>query len=360
MLSTTCNYRELNIAKLLLILGVVLIHCNLLPNLPDFIISENVTGIIIIRFISRYLCKICVPSFFMISGFLFFRNISIESRLDELFLLYKKKLNTRIRSLVIPYCIWNIIGACVFLFKCYCFNNNSLGVIIDGHIQWNEFLKGFISLKNGYPYDFPLWFIRDLICYVVLSPIFFYLARNKWLFLISTFCLLLINSTYPDINAYNIVFFLIGSYIGLHKDLHGSMKSPDTGLVAIVLWITFSALMMLLPEVLYALNNMLFFFSDIAGCYAIIWISNSIIKIRQNISGKAIFFIFAVHGMYCTMIRKAMISFLGWNSSAQLLLAYLGTFIVLVISSLIVYYLIDKVSPGLASILSGGRDKSKD
>ena len=146
MTSASCHYRELNIAKLLLILGVVLIHCNLLPNMPDSMTTENVTGVNVIEFFSRYLCKICVPSFFMISGFLFFRNIAPDCRPGVLFSFYKKKLKSRVRSLVLPYIIWNAIAACIFISKCYYANYNPSGVIIDGRIQWIEFFKGFVSL----------------------------------------------------------------------------------------------------------------------------------------------------------------------------------------------------------------------
>ena len=53
--------------------------------------------------VSQTLVKVVVPVFFMISGYLFFRNYTPAD--------FLKKLRTRLRSLLVPYLLWNAIFA---------------------------------------------------------------------------------------------------------------------------------------------------------------------------------------------------------------------------------------------------------
>lgn len=54
-------------------------------------------------FISRILASVAVPLFFFISGYLFFFRTTFS--VD----VYKKKLKSRIKTLLIPYLFWNFV-----------------------------------------------------------------------------------------------------------------------------------------------------------------------------------------------------------------------------------------------------------
>ena len=54
-----------------------------------------------------YLMETCVPFFFMISGYLFFRTYEQAKA--------KEKIVSRARTLLIPYLIWNIIYTCFII-----------------------------------------------------------------------------------------------------------------------------------------------------------------------------------------------------------------------------------------------------
>ncbi|MDE7154168.1 MAG: acyltransferase [Muribaculaceae bacterium] len=333
-------------------MGVVLIHCNLSN---DTILSPgNMTGIEIVELISKYLCSCCVPSFFIISGFLFFRNVPKDSGIGDFFPLYIRKLKSRAHTLIIPYLLWNIIGMMALLFKCYFFNLNSLGVIVDGSIQWGNFFRGFLYLENGLPYDFPLWFIRNLIGYVLISPIFFICARKTPAFLISFTILILLCHFSMDIDFCLLSFFLIGSYLGLHKKCYVIIKKSSLGFSAVVLWIGLSVLRLRLSATEFDGNVILSFLSNLAGCLGVIWVSDKFIR-SQALNSQSIFFIYAVHGLYCSQVRRIMISLIGSDSTPRILISYVATFIFLVSSSLIVYYLLKNLTPRLVGLLAGGR-----
>ena len=94
-----------------------------------------------------YLTQTAVPLFFMISGYLFYRTFKIEKAVD--------KLKSRIKTLVVPYLIWNVIYAVgMILLKHFGFVNSV-------HIENNW--KLLLQILNS---DFsPLWFVKYLIVF---------------------------------------------------------------------------------------------------------------------------------------------------------------------------------------------------
>ena len=155
-----------------LIVGVIFIHTDItLPNNESIEDSSIWTVVENIMYLFSYvLPAACVPLFFFISGFLFFKNVDFN--LD----VYKRKILSRCRTLLAPYVIWNLLGFLLFLLKHYnSFKDGKLCVTFVG------FLNGFFMIhpsNTNPPFNFPLWFIRDLIILVVLSPLIFLLIKK--------------------------------------------------------------------------------------------------------------------------------------------------------------------------------------
>ena len=116
--------------------------------------------------ISHNLSRIRNPLFFFFSGFFFFRKLEKWS-LD----FYHLQLKKRVISLLLPYLLWNILMILAVYIKNYAFiflfsmepgeelqevRNNSLYMLF-----WHT------------PVNYPLWFLRDLICMSALSPLFY-------------------------------------------------------------------------------------------------------------------------------------------------------------------------------------------
>lgn len=90
-----------------LMIGVVMIHCDISDQIgPEF--REQWSGNIM-YFFSNIIGRFSVPMFFLISGFLFFRNGRINTS------LYLTKLRSRVHTLLIPYFIWNTIAFIYFI-----------------------------------------------------------------------------------------------------------------------------------------------------------------------------------------------------------------------------------------------------
>ena len=95
MISTYLS-KKLSIISFFLIILVVLLHAQMLS------LSSGVNKIIQ-TIITQEITRIAVPLFFSISGFLFFRNYKTPFNV-----FYIKKLNSRIRSILIPYLLTSI------------------------------------------------------------------------------------------------------------------------------------------------------------------------------------------------------------------------------------------------------------
>ncbi|MGN0209887.1 MAG: acyltransferase family protein, partial [Muribaculaceae bacterium] len=193
----------------MLIIAVVIIHSNLANELS----VEHNFVCYVVDFISGTVCNsVAVPCFFITSAFLFFRNIKKFTAK-----VYLNKLYSRVHSLLIPYIIWNVIACTLFLFKVYKLHFDGLGIVEDGSLNWANFLTGFfyIDQAQSEPFAFAFWFIRNLMVFIVLSPIF-RLVSHDLITLMTTIAVFHI----LGFSTYYGEWFAFGAYLGLyHKDL---------------------------------------------------------------------------------------------------------------------------------------------
>lgn len=102
------QFETIDVLRFPMAVMVMFIHMN--PNVVNLIDADfdlfsghglfNVSAILL----SHVISAIAVPTFFLISGFLFFVNFKTWSW-DG----YKKKMKHRVKSLLIPYFLWNLI-----------------------------------------------------------------------------------------------------------------------------------------------------------------------------------------------------------------------------------------------------------
>lgn len=102
--------------------------------------------------------QFAVPLFFIISGFLFFRNL--KSVNDAV-----AKLKKRVYTLLRPYLLWNLIYYAIYLLL-KPGNGISVGEIIDAAFT--------------YKYNPSFWFMYQLILLSIISPILYYLFNVSW------------------------------------------------------------------------------------------------------------------------------------------------------------------------------------
>src|SRR5690606_36134201 len=73
---------------------------------------------------------------------------------------------------------------------------------------------------NEFPINYPLWYLRDLICMVLLAPVFYFYFRYLSIFgvlLIILINLLGIYTEIPGLSITALTYFGIGAYLALNK-----------------------------------------------------------------------------------------------------------------------------------------------
>lgn len=175
---------------------VVILHAE--PHIAGWDITQmesanmgaNIAGTIMYS-LSHIFTQIAVPSFFLISGFLFFKGL--EQWNGD---VWKRKMKSRVSSLILPYILWVTIFALVNFVRQVLPNLNSANWI-DVTEAWLNDQGGFFnhywssslwvagdknlwgqSLIMSGPLPFHLWFLRDLIVSVLLTPVFYWLFKR--------------------------------------------------------------------------------------------------------------------------------------------------------------------------------------
>lgn len=332
-------------AKFLLILGVVMIHCNLNTDITP---SKNIIPAVnIMNFLSGHLFQSCVAAFFIFSGFLMFRNLSGFSAK-----VYLQKINNRLHSIIIPYILWNVIAAGIFLIKIHFFDYPAYGVVSDGKFDFMKFLWGFLDLQNGYPYDFSLWFLRNLIVFSLLCPVAWIICRSSYLTAI-----LLAASLCADINLHGALYFIIGGWIGLRNEEFQRLNNTVTGLLGIVVWIGCNYIVSFrtLSE-----NYLSFFVTigNISTFPAYLLMAKGLTALRSkkiNSLFGATFFIYAFHALFVTATRHSMLRICGSEDSLHIIFAYIMSFAFLTIISLCAWIVSRTFFPRFTALLTGNR-----
>lgn len=182
---------------------------------------------------SHVVSQIAVPTFFLISGYLFFIKMQ---KADWSF--YKAQWTKRIRTLLVPYLIWNLLAVL------YIVPLKLMGILINGKpwsglmeylsdnmtlaIFWNinSWGGGRITLLQQVteprfgPASVPLWFLRDLMVAVLLAPLLCWLIRKTKgmvLLLLAVIYVLRIQTFLYDMTITALFFFGIGAWFALNK-----------------------------------------------------------------------------------------------------------------------------------------------
>ena len=167
--------------------------------------------------ISQGIARIAVPMFFLMSGFLFFQGY------DGTPGAYKQKLRRRLRTLLLPFLIWNAatlalyaIGEALPSTRVY-FANKYWPAVRDFGVL--DYANALLGLTTKYPMSYQFWFIRDLMALVILAPLFYLLLKRRLVAIPFLFLLLGIwmwgglPLAWPQDEA--ILFFAAGSYFAI-------------------------------------------------------------------------------------------------------------------------------------------------
>ena len=330
---------------------------------------------------------IAVPTFFLISGYLFYERIEIWD-----WNIWKGKIKSRIHSLVIPYLIWCVIAVLwkpsvwepyiripIYKLGAVILKGKPLHGIVDYwnslepvkinwfHELWDYHKWGGINLNwlgnhtvhNTGPYLLHFWFIRDLIVVVLLSPFIYWLVKKLGLWFVGFMGFLFVSGIWIDIHGLgstSIFFFSLGAYFTIkQRDLCKSLYPYR--------WVFYILYIILLPLMVYldgvqTYGGMALYV--IIGVMAILCFSYYLTK-DKGVRKKPLlvdccFFVYAFH----TFINKDHIfryvnKIIGDSSSFQQILSYLFSPLITTAVCVSIYYCLRRWHPSFCKVLTGGR-----
>lgn len=122
--------------------------------------------------LSHKLAQIAVPLFFIISGYLFFLNITIEEGQSQ---VVKSKIFKKFKTLFIPYILWCVIWFIfMYLFQLMPFAKNLFSTPLYKMTIGDLLLQAFY-----YPINYPFWFLRELMLFIIFTPIIYYILKKS-------------------------------------------------------------------------------------------------------------------------------------------------------------------------------------
>lgn len=212
---TSVQSQNINLLKGLSILLVLFIHVSITDCMPEL---ENTTVLgVYTHVVTRILVDNAVPMFFLISGFLFF--LKKDS--------YANKWRKRFKSLVIPYLLWCFVGFMIpFVLQRVLglekmFSGTELKKIADFE-AW-DYVRMFWDIRQGAPILSVMWFLRNLIVFVALTPVIELLCKYlKFAFpIVLTVIYLFLPFGVPGVSSTSLWWFGMGCYFALGGAIYG-------------------------------------------------------------------------------------------------------------------------------------------
>ncbi|GHU71028.1 hypothetical protein FACS189413_12190 [Bacteroidia bacterium] len=323
--------------------------------------------------LSHVATDIAVPCFFMFSGFLFFYKIDKWNKS-----IYIKKIKSRFFTLIIPYILWNLIpimiDAAITLIKK---DGNVLIFFNDlydkglWHIFWNcsewagtnTNVLGW-PIPNYGPYLLPMWFLKELIVMVFLTPFIYYFIKYTKLYgilLVGIFYYTRIGFVMPGFSTYlfllALFFFSLGAYFSIHgKNLVLSLRKGQYfwGLLAII--------SMVLSTIYDSREIREYFIPlyEISGVITAVNITSFFMERNQlkvsNYLSKASFFVYAIHAIL--ILRWTIKLFDKVFNSENIIVLFIRYFsipFICVCICMTIYYLMQRFTPKILNLLTGNR-----
>ncbi len=352
--------RRIEILRYPLMLAIVLFHipAGLIYN--DIKTSHDFTELFIV-FFSWLVGGIGVPFFFLISGFLLFKefNSTLES--------YKGKVFSRVRTLLIPFILWSLIALALKTAILSVPMFSGLDTVTDTTI--NEYSGAALVLRRAFelfmlPTIGPLWFIRDLFIMTLLSPLVWFVAKKAplpgmaamcgvWFFRIDTDAMLLsdLHETLP------VFFFSACVWAGKWDIKKLDRYAVFIGVVyalcaAFTLWAISADAISSFHSVIHKLAvlfGILFFWT----CSAVP--RGSLDLVLGKLSQYS-FFVYAVHVPFLDLLQKLYMKLNFPRSDSEIMAFYAITWVVTAGATTLIAVAAKRLTPRAYNLLIGGRN----
>jgi len=313
---------RLDTIKFPLIAGIVLIH-----SYHPVLETLSPTAQTVRYFLSNGLANIAVPAFFLVSGYLLFRNTTWSGK------VYLSKLKSRLLTIVIPYVIWTV-----------------------AYWIWMPLTRHIPELLLP-----QFWYLQELLFLVIVSPVFHLMHKygavvfgiallTAWLFADWSLRLPVLSSLLPA------TFFYTGSVLAVRSKslfLFDRVKWAAVAICLITFWAD------AVGQVRGEPNTLLHKVGIIAGVIAVLGLSANLMSSRFNKqlqeAGKATFFIFAFHQPLIQILMSWAVLIYAPQGDFGKMALYLLSPVLMLLLSVWAFRKLAVSFPRFTAVITGGR-----
>ena len=242
--------------------------------------------------------RCAVPTFFIISGAVFFRDYTNDK--------YLQKLKSRIYTLLIPYLSWNTIWMIFGVVTTIYFSQYFYARIPSDLSPMGMLLSIVHYTDNG-----PFWFIFNLIVFILVSPIIYLALKNKYVGGIVVVLVMVVNELGYGLpikvffESESIVYYMVGAYVGIHAFQWFSSSSKAKSVCGILMIILCIWLRTSYPEVInnISLRTVVLTIYGFSSCFAFDMVSKNICPPQFATRS---FWVYAMHINVSAVITKLL------------------------------------------------------
>lgn len=309
-----------------------------------------------IQYLITKVARLAVPLFFLGSGFLFFREGKMSSS------LFKTKLLSRVRTLLVPFLIWNTaLFTVVFIaqqipqFAAF-FNAANTQIKDMSNLERLDAIFGV----TRFPIAYQFWFIRDLIILVLVSPVIYIALRVAGPIVLLGLLFLWTTRFWPlplpDVES--VLFFALGAYCGIKQRSLFDLDAWGRTICICFALLLLASLAFRSGVSAQITNAAVILLGMLAALYVSKWlISKDAIERAFLFLGGTSFFVFAIHEPLMTILKKIMFRYVEMTPGLSFATYLLSPVIVIVIS-IALFLLLAKTFPKGLAVMTGGRAAS--
>lgn len=347
-----------------------------------------------IALFQNVLTRVAVPLFFFISGYFYFfktENFGAQA--------WGAKTHSRVKTLLVPYVVWNAISALQFFLRWKFSPETAAGAGGAGFLQWLTVFRGGVpenavltdvpalgflfAALAGTPLDgdvFPrplvgqFWFVRDLFFVGIFSFAWFPILKNRFgapILLCAAGALWFALGNDLHVNAQfatpGIFFFCLGAFFAIRKigfaALACKIRVPATLVYAALAFADWrwDALGLSGVPALSATHAQLHDLAILVGAAALVgWFAAGTRAgvLRGNaFLAAATFFVFGMHAPASRLFEAVLLPLFPQNSSLAILCAFAAFALFALAFSVALFALISRFVPVLLIPLAGGRGR---
>ncbi len=293
--------------------------------------------------VSQIIARCGVPIFFLLSAVLLFRG-------DH---TYGEMIRKKIKTLLVPYLIWNTFWILVFIalqslpFTAPYFSGSNTPILQCSAKEW----FGLYGIGHEYPQCYPLWFMRDLMAVILLFPLIKRVADKYPKAALCTGAALSI-LPFSFWGKAALAWFLIGAVVVQKKWNFMMFDRYSAGKIGVIYFMCATAALFLDQPIIRNISllvGILFWLRLSKEIYVREKLRRIILKLSEFV-----FMIYVLHEMTLSSVRKVCFRVLPAKPlfwCLEYLLIPIGVIVCCIFAGIV----FRKVMPGLYRIVTGER-----